>query len=128
MNIIYMIFSYWVILDFFSLNARHVFNQYSLAVTDHPPPPYLLDVKFFNVRNPHIIYSQCCCKKILKFGYISVTNLYDEYLILLVVKYFNVDIRQSSYIMNPPIYSQCCKKILIFGYNSLFDEYYLYDI
>ena len=38
--------------------------------------PRLLDVKFFNIRNPHITYSQCCCKKILMFGYIS---LFDEY-------------------------------------------------
>ena len=29
--------------------------------------------------NPPHIYSQCCCKKILIFGYISLTNLYDEY-------------------------------------------------
>ena len=37
------------------------------------------------------IYSQCCCKKILMFGYISLTNLYDEHLILLGLIFFNID-------------------------------------
>ena len=47
----------------------------------------------------------------LNVWYISLTNLYDEYLVLLHVKFFDVD--------NPHSY---------ISYISLFDEYYLYDI
>ena len=40
-------------------------------------------------ESPHI-QSQCC-KKIIMFGYISLTNLYDEHLIMLVLVFFNID-------------------------------------
>ena len=36
------------------------------------------------------------------FGYISLTNLYDEHLILLVLIFFNID---NLHIMNPLIYN-----------------------
>ena len=75
--------------NFFNIDNLHI----SIPQSIHPIICWLLNVKFFNVDNPHVywfppIYIH---NVVARKSYISLTNLYDEYLILLVVKFFNVD-------------------------------------